>query len=427
MLVIGAGLAGLSCALHLARAGRDVAVVEASDGVGGRARTDFVDGFLLDRGFQVLQTAYPEARAQLDYPPLDLRSFVPGALIYRSKKLHRVSDPFRKPAGAFATLKAPIGSPLDKVRVARLRRRGVRQSIDDLWQRPERATIDELKSLRFSDKMVDSFFRPLFGGVFLEAELTTSSRMFDFVWKMLAIGDCAVPARGMQAIADQLASGLPPGTVRLASRVGSVSARGQSQVATLVDTTELRCRHIVVATEGPQAARLLGAAGTVRDPGSIGVTCMYYAADRAPMSDPVLVLNGEGRVNGPVNNVAVMSNASRSYAPDGRHLVSVTLLGAPARGNDPGARAANESELDQQVRAQLTSWFGGEVKRWDLLRSYRIAHALPLQAPPALDPHERNVRLGAGVYVCGDHRDQASIQGALTSGRRAAEAVIADT
>ena len=413
VLIVGAGLAGLACAVHLTEAGRTVTVLEAGDGVGGRVRTDVLDGFVLDRGFQVLLTAYPEAKAMLDYRALDLQSFLPGALVQLGSQRATVADPLRQPLSLLATAKAPIGSLLDKGRVAMLRQSLVKRSIDEIWQRPDITTLQHLRDAKFSAHMIERFFRPLFGGIFLESELSTSSRMFEFVMRMLADGDNAIPAAGMQTIPNQLAARLPAGTIRLGARVGAVG----DHAVTLLDLGIIEAKTIVIATESSQAAKLLG--DELSDPGSVPVSCVYFAADEPPIDRPFIVLNGDGASGGPVNNLCVPSLVSKAYAPNGRHLIGASVLGTH--------RAPDNVSLETAVTAQLTSWFGSQVAKWDHLRTYHVPNAQPRQTPPALSEIERSVRIRPDVYVCGDHRDQASIQGALTSGRRAAEAVLADT
>jgi phytoene dehydrogenase-like protein len=226
---------------------------------------------------------------------------------------------------------------------------------------------------------------------------------------MLAGGPAAVPALGMQAIPDQIAGRLPAGSVRLGVRVVRV---GDREVG-VEGGESVRTRAVVVATDGPEAAKLLG--GEVPDPGSNGAVTLYYAADRPPVPEPILLLDGEG--DGPVNHAAVVSNASPAYAPPGRALIAASVVGVPPD---------DDAELDRKARAQLAGWFGPDVLRWRLLRAYRIPHALPDQTAGKLDPWQRPVRLRPGLYVCGDHRDNGSIDGAMTSGFRAAQAVMED-
>ena len=404
VVVVGAGLSGLACALHLSDAGVPVRLLEASDGVGGRVRTDVVEGFQLDRGFQVLLTAYPETRRVLDYAALDLRPFLPGALVRRGGRFHELSDPWRRPSRVIGTLFSDIGSFGDRLRMARYRARVRAGSLRELLDRPETTALERLRGEGFSEPMIDAFFRPFFGGVLLDRGLSASSRMLDFVFRMMAEGDVALPAAGMGAIPEQMARRLPEGTVRLGTRVASVTPRE----VRLESGESIAAPAVVVATEGPEAARLTG---RLTAPASRSVTALYFAAPHAPIQEPILILDGDG--NGPVNNLCFPSQASPSYAPGEAALVSASILEGP---DDPAV-------LESEVRTQLAGWFGAAVQGWKLLRIYRIAHAQPDQSPPALRPVERPVALAPGLFVCGDHRDTASLHGALLSGRRAAEAV----
>lgn len=406
VIIVGAGLAGLRCAGMLEQRGIPWLLLEAQDGPGGRVRTDYVDGFQLDRGFQVLLTAYPEAQAALDYDALDLHAFEPGALIRLPDGFTRVGDPLRRPGSAVATLRAPIGRVADKLRVARLARRLRALSLDEVWRRPERTTREALAAYGFSSTIVERFWRPLLAGIQLDASLATSSRMFEFVVKMLASGENALPAAGIQAIPDQLAGQLTPGRIRYGTTVVAVDPDG----VWLEDGEQVRGQQVVVAVDGPTASRLLPA---VPAPASNGVGCLYFAAERPPLDAPILVLNGEG--TGVVNTMCVPSVVAPTYAPAGVSLVSVSVL--DGGGRDTGA-------LEGAVRDQLRSWFGRRVDTWRLLRRYDIAHAQPQQRPPALATPERTIEFD-GVYCCGDHRDNASLNGALRSGVRTAAAVAA--
>lgn len=421
VIVVGAGLAGLAAARELQAHGVSVLVLEGSDGVGGRVRTDVVEGHLLDRGFQVMLTAYPEARRLLDYTALDLRPFEPGALVYLDGSLATVSDPFRRPLQAFATARAPIGSIGDKARIAKFRYDIGRTTVEDIWAKPEFRTSERLGHLGFSQTMIERFLQPLFSGISLDADLSGSSRMFDFVFRMLGEGDNAVPAHGMGRIPLQLASKLDKETIRMHTKVSSIA----DGVVATEGSDGLTASAIVVATEGPAAARLMSTAGiSMTPPGSQPVSCVYFSTSKSPVDSASIVLNGMGRSNGPATNVAVMSKVSAAYAPPGRHLVAISVLGG-VDGHDSGAAHAvhlEDEKLVASVREQMAEWFGAEVKDWDHLRTYHIAHAQPSQE--SLSPHEREVALGKGVFVAGDHRDQASIQGALRSGTRAARAVL---
>jgi phytoene dehydrogenase-like protein len=401
VVVVGAGMAGLACATHLVRRGVDVVVLEGSDAVGGRVRTDVVDGFRLDRGFQVLLTSYPELPQVLDVAALDLRKFEPGALVRYEGRFHRVVDPWRRPFRALASVFSPIGSLADKRRIGALRGDVVDVGYDDLLARPETSAAAHLAARGFTPSAVDRFFRPFFGGVFLERALSTSSRLLEYLFRAFALGDATLPAQGMGAIPQQLAARLPAGCVRTGARVEAV-APGR---ATLSTGEPVGASAVVVATEAPEARGLLH----LDTPEMRGVTCLHFAADRDPVSEPVLVLNAEP--GGVVNDLAVLSAVAPGYAPAGAALVSVTVLGSGA--------------VDvEAVRAELGRWFGDEVRRWRLLRALPIPHALPTFLPPTTPVRPAAVR--PGLYVAGDHRATPSLQGALESGRRAAEAVLAD-
>ena len=257
--------------------------------------------------------------------------------------------------------------------------------------------------------MIDRFFRPFFGGVSLDRELATSSRFFRFVMRTFADGPGAVPAKGMRSIPEQIAAALPADCVRLGQRVARL---GERELST-ADGQALRGRAVVVATDGPTAAGLL--AGDVPDPGSNGSTTLYYAAVRPPVSEPILMIDGTGA--GPVNSLVVLSNVSPEYAPPGQALISASVV---------GVSSDDDAALDRVAQVQMTEWFGKDVANWRLLRVYRIPHSLPDQTAGKLDPWRRPVRLRPGLYVCGDHRDNGSIDGAMTSGFRAAQALMED-
>jgi len=406
VLIVGAGLAGLCCARRLWHQGVRSVILEASDGVGGRIRTDTVEGFRLDRGFQVFLTSYPEAARVLDYGALRLKPFLPGALVRYRGRFHPLTDPWRRPGAAVQSVFSPVGSFADKLRVARLRVRVLKGTVEERFRDPEITTLQALRDNGFSDAMIDRFFRPFLGGIFLNSELFTSSRMFQFVFRMFSLGQACLPEEGMEAIPRQIAAELPPEGVRFGAKVAHVRSTG----VRLESGEELATRAVVVATDAP-AAKLLGEADPV--PGQ-GVTCLYFAAPRPPVERPILLLNGDG--HGPINNLCVPTVVAPSYGPTGESLVSVTVLGTPA----------DAYQLLADVRTQLGDWFGSKSADWRHLRTYRIPFALPRQVPPALNVPERPVRTASGVYVCGDHRDNASINGAMVSGRRAAEAVLED-
>ncbi|KAG2482905.1 hypothetical protein HYH03_018187 [Edaphochlamys debaryana] len=414
VIVIGAGIAGLSAAVELQKAGASPLVLEASDGVGGRSRTDVVDGFLLDRGFQIFLTGYPECQTALDYEALQLQPFYAGALVWSGGAFHRVADPLRHFTDGLASLPNPIGSVGDKINVGIFRLKCLLGSLDEMLARPETTTLERLRAEGFSESIIDQFFRPFLGGIFFDRQLRVSSRLFEFVMRMLATGANCLPAAGIGAMGTQLAAKLPKDAVCLGARVDSVSGKS----VRLADGTALTARRgVVVAVEGPEAGRMLGGAmqstPSKPEPG-VGTCCLYFKAAKPPSPEPILYLNGQE--GGIVNNCCFPSTVAPSYAPPGQTLVSVSTIGT----HDDLSDAA----LEAAVRQQLAGWFGaGEVAGWSHLRTYRIPFAQPNQAPPT--NFSRPVALGGGVYVCGDHRDSATFDGAVKSGRRAAAALLA--
>lgn len=399
VVIIGAGLAGLACARHLHEAGRRFIICEAADRIGGRVATDVVEGFRLDRGFQVLLTAYPEARRLLDYDALDLRRFYPGALVRHGGKWHRVADPFRHPIDGVRGAFNPIGSFTDKLRVGWSRLRG----FDFSNHEPEKSTLEALRDEGFSESMIERFFRPFLGGVFLENRLDTSVRKLEFVMRNFARGDTAVPARGMAEIPRQLAKPLPASAIRLHTRIEAIDADGVH----LTGGGFIAAKAVVIATEADGAARLLGLGKSSAS--SNGVACLHFTAPNAPVREPILLLNGEG--TGPINNLTVLSTVAPDYAPPGRHLISISVV-------DPEAAVA--TDLDARVRHQLAGWFGPAGESWELLRIDRIPHAVPSQRTVP----EKPARLRKGLYQCGDHCGIASLNTALATGTAAAAAVL---
>jgi phytoene dehydrogenase-like protein len=406
VVIIGGGLSGLTCAKELHATGVEFLLLEASDGVGGRVRTDKMNGFLLDRGFQVLLTAYPEAIRHLDYDALQLQAFEPGSLIRTNDAFHRMSDPWRRPQHALQTAFAAVGSLMDKLRIGRLRWSAGRGSLDSVFERPDRTTEEELRELGFTENMVNQFLRPFLGGVFLDHDLQTSCRMLYFVFRMFSQGDTALPARGMGQIPKQLAAGLPDGCIRMNSPVSTID----SKRVTLQNGEAIPASAVVVATEQSEAARFLPELSTQRT--ARPVHCVYFSAPEPPIVEKMLVLNGTGR--GLVNNLCVPSQVASQYAPDGQSLVSATVLKTNVDG----------SQLQSLVKSQLREWLGDAVDAWEHLRTCRIAQALPNQTSPAFDPPVHPTKLRDHLYVCGDYRTNGSINGAMQSGRLAAEVIL---
>lgn len=409
VVVVGAGLSGLAAARHLRRSGVDVLVVEGSDAVGGRIRTDVVDGFRLDRGFQLYNPAYPEGRRVLDYYALDLRTFVAGARVVlrpRGRRhVARVADPRREPSWAISSLVARLGSPVSTTRFGAYAASRALRSPDSLRAEPDITAAEALRRAGADRQLMERLLRPFLSGVFLESDLTTSRRFLDLVLRSFVRGTPGVPALGMQRIPEQLAAGTE---IRTDTPVAQVSSRS----VTTADGGTLAADAVIVATDPATAQRLVPG---VRAPAPRSVTTWYYRPDGDParLADGEAVLTLDGARRGPVINTVVLTHAAPEYAPPGSALVSASAL---------GVRPSSAHEV--AVRDHLGWLYGVPTSRWELIATYPIPYALPAMPVP-LDMR-RPVRTPSGVYVAGDHRDTSSIQGALVSGRRAAEAVLDD-
>jgi len=404
-LIVGAGLAGLAAAIPLHEAGWRILLVDKSNKVGGRLRTDLVDGFRLDHGFQVMLTAYEECQALLDYEALKLGRFDPGALLWTGEKLEVVADPIRSPSLILPTLRSSVGTFFDKLRIAKLKHQLSKKTIDAIYEMPESSALQSLKKRGFSSSMIEGFFRPFFRGIFLEPELRSSNRMLDFVFKSFGQGYAALPNEGMASIPKQLSQRLPDHAFLLGQAVEALLPQGVMTQS----GQELRAKHIILATDMSEASRLSSA---VNDRSWNGTRCYYFEATQSPLSLPMIALNASGR--GVIESVCVPSDISPGYAPSGRSLICVNSGG--------------NSELNQTaIEEELLRWFGASVEGFKFIRSYSVPQALPRQEPGDLAFGKAALRDDQGVWLCGDHRFSSSIEGALKSGRLVAEALLQES
>ncbi|MGW4609157.1 NAD(P)/FAD-dependent oxidoreductase [Streptomyces sp. NPDC004532] len=447
VVIVGAGVAGLAAAHRLTSAGVSTAVLEAAHCVGGRMSTEKVDGFRLDRIGQLLSTSYPELGLTPGLDTLVLRPFAPGVLVHSEGRHHRASPPptgggaggargalnavralasapltSSTPraglgaAGARAALSratgsrtavsrpaAPLGSAVDQARLAAALARIAATPVERLLARPESPARHALTDRGLPARTVDGFLRPLLAALLCDPELTTSSRCTDLALHAFARGRLCLPEGGAEVLPELLARALPPDTVHTGVRVTSVSTTS----VTTADHGELRCRSVLLATDAHAAAELLPG---LRVPGFHPVTVVHHTTDEPPSTGASLLLDADR--DGPVSHTAVVSLVDPSRAPAGRALISSTVLGTPP------------DDVDGAVRAHLARLHGTSTTRWETLAVHHTARAVPAMRPP----HDlrRTVRLLAGLYVCGDHRDTSTVQGALHSGTRAAKAVLAD-
>jgi phytoene dehydrogenase-like protein len=399
VVIIGAGLAGLSCARVLHEHGIGFTLLEKTDRPGGRIKTDLVAGYLLDHGFQVLQTGYPDISNYLNLQELKLSSFPSGVAVRFKNNFHVVADPRRHPSNFYSTLAAPIGSVGDRFKLLKLAGALARKPMEHIFDGPEESTIDFLVNWGFSERFIKSFFTPFFSGACLESSMQGSSRVLKYVTRLFATGDAALPSDGMGAIPSQIAAALPAQSIRYNQEAVKV----EEGLVTLSDGSKIEAHHIVVAVSQPVCARLLDFNAPVE---SVAEACVYFGSDwHPPIKDPFLVLNGEG--SGPINNIAFPSLVAPTYAPPGKTLIAAVVL---------GDEFVHNQDLVNLVRQQLTGWFGAEVKDWEHLKTLTIDHALPGQRPPTSNPYQIPQPYSEGIRICGEHQSLPGLLWALMSG-----------
>ncbi|WP_209020560.1 FAD-dependent oxidoreductase [Nocardioides sp. 1609] len=407
VVVVGAGLAGLRCALELELAGLDVVVLEAADAVGGRIRTEAVDGFLVDRGFQLLNPAYPELEGVVDVAALGLQPFGAGVVALADGPAHlRLGHPLHAPGLLGSTLLAGGRRPGQVAGILRWARplatpRRHRPLAEVLARRPDRTRREALDRAGASGvlrRAVDRFL----AGVLLEDDGSTADDYAQLLLWMFVRATPGLPREGMGALPHQLASRLARPVV-LDTAAEAVSGRRVRTAG-----TTYTARAVVVATGGEEAAGLL----RTEVPRTRGVTTAWWSAPERRPTHGLLHVDARTEPGGPVVNCAVVSDAAPSYAPSGRHLVQASALLAPGRATSEDALRRHAAEI-----------LAVDPAGWELVARHDVARALPAQPSPF--SARRPVALGDGRFVCGDHRDTASIQGALVSGRRAAAAVVA--
>ena len=404
--IIGAGISGLTAAVYLHKNGFPIQILEASDRVGGRIKTDLVDGFRLDKGFQVLLTEYPETKAILDYEKLNLKRFLPGATVLYDDGQFEIADPFRRPSALFATIFAPVGSFKDKLNTFFLKNKLVKISIPKIFNQQEQTTQNQLQKYGFSDKMIERFYKPFFSGIFLESNLTTSSNMFDFVMKMFSEGDAALPELGMEEIPKQLLAMLPENSVIYNTKVTKIDGHKITTYNNEVFETE----KIIIATEAVGFAKNYISETKTK---SQQVTNVYFEAKIAPTKKAVVVLNASKNRKW-VTNLTVMTNISSKYAPEGKILIAVSHNGIPE---------IDDATLSENMKTELKTWYGNQVDGWKILKVYRISYALPNQDSVRNELLTSDIQINDNLYICGDHLLNGSINAAMKSGRLVAELI----
>ncbi|PTB96198.1 amine oxidase [Marivirga lumbricoides] len=408
IIVIGAGLAGLVAAVELEKAGFNPVIIEADDRIGGRVKTDKVNGFLLDHGFQVLLTAYPEAAKYLDYEKLDLQYFNPGALVLNREDAYRISDPLRQPSRIIEMMFSQVGSFSDKLKIFKWTRALKATTVEQIFKKKETTALQFLKKKGFTNVMIQQFFQPFFGGIFLENELNTSSRMLEFVFKMFGEGYAALPAKGMGAIPEMLAAQLSTTEIMLNQKVEKIGLKSVE----LENGKRIAADAVIIATNPEKLVPQLK--DQFEDWQS--VLNLYFESDITPIDEALIgLVPDEGML---INNFCVMNKTAENYAPAGKYLLSISVN--DTQGKDD---AAVQQEVIRELKELVPELAQAEIRH---LKSYLINKALPKIDDYQYSMKPSNSKIQEGLYLAGDYLLNGSINAAMLSGRLAAYAVYED-
>ncbi|MDT0620638.1 FAD-dependent oxidoreductase [Croceitalea vernalis] len=398
--IIGAGISGLVAAKTLEENGYTATLLEATGEPGGRVKTATIDGVPFDHGFQVLLTDYPQAKKHLSYDALNLHYFKPGALIFKDGKTERIGDPLRDRSAFWPTLSASIGSLGDKFRIYQLTRKLKAKSIAQIFATEEQSTSDYLKAYGFSEAIIHNFFKPFFTGIFLEEELNTSSRLFEFVFKMFGEGYAALPAKGIGAMAGQLVGNLTQSDFQYETEVSKVSAKEVH----LKNGKKLRA-DIVISTLP------LDTNGQITTQKVAWKSCdnLYFTVEKPTFETGTIGL--VANTNCLTNNLYYLFEQQQN----GDAVLSVTVVKKHQK---------NEAELVEAVVQELKKECGIQVKTF--IKNYHIQQALPDIKNLSMEPSSSSIKHPLGIYMAGDHNLSGSLNAAMASGEAAANAVISD-
>lgn len=401
-IIIGAGVSGLVAAIELEKAGYAPTILEATDRVGGRVKSDDLNGFPADHGFQVLLTEYPEAQHYLDYEKLDLINFLPGSVVFKKGKMEKIGDPMRDVSFLWPTTFADVGSVNDKRLILQLSLVLKKKSIEDIFAAPEITTIAYLQDYGFSEEMIGDFFQPFFAGIYLEENLETSSRMFEFVYKMFGNGYAALPRKGMQAIPDQLADQL----IRTTIRFKAVVNRIEDHQIYLESGEVLPAEQIIIATDPSPFFIKKDLKPTAWK------SCynLYFQTPKSLLKDPIIgLLPGKETM---VNNFHYLNDVYGNKTEKNTAILSVTVV----KNHELPA-----AEMVQQVKTELATHC--RIETGELLKMFHIKKALPQVSDLTYQPSETRVKLAPGILCCGDYLANSSLNAAMASGRVVAKLV----
>ncbi|MFQ3182429.1 MAG: protoporphyrinogen oxidase [Polaribacter sp.] len=400
--IIGAGISGLIAAQILENHGYHPTIIEASSTVGGRVKSDIVNGYVLDHGFQVLLTSYPAAKKYLNYKALNLQKLLPGAMLFKNGKTQTIGDPLRSLSLLFPTLLSSVGTLSDKVKILKLNALLKKKKLAVIFQTEEKTTLQYLKDIGFSDEIINDFFKPFFSGIFLETELETSSRMFEFVYKMFGDGLAVIPKNGMQAIPDQLKSNLKNTTFKFNSPVKEVKDKN----IILEDGSMLESNITLIATD---ASALIS---NLKNQETLWKSCdtLYFETNKKVINKPLIGLVSDE--NALVNNIFYHTSVATSNKTE-KELLSVTIV---------KKHQLNEKDLIEKVAEELHAKCG--VSNLTFLKRYQIKKALPKLTNLQYEISSTETELKSTLFLAGDQLLNASLNAAMIAGERSAMGII---
>jgi protoporphyrinogen oxidase len=400
--IIGAGISGLIAAQVLENYGYKPTIIEGSNSVGGRVKSDLVEGYLLDRGFQVLLTSYPAAKKYIDFDALEIQRLLPGATIFKNGKSQTIGDPLRSFSLLFPTLFSSIGTFSDKLKILKLNVLLKKKEIDTIFKEDEKTTLQYLIDVGFSEEMIQTFFKPFFSGIFLEPNLDTSSRMFEFVYKMFGEGLAVVPKAGIQAISNQLKDNLKNTKILLNSEVESVKNKG----IILKDGSEIESDFTIIATEASQLVANLNNQETHWK------TCdtLYFETTDRIISRPLIGLISEE--NSLINNLFYHTSIQTTTKGKGE-LLSVTIV---------KNHSLSEKQLIEKITEELEDFCG--ITNATFIKRYQIEKALPKLDNLQYEISSTETKLTSSIFLAGDQLLNGSLNAAMIAGERAAMGVI---
>ncbi|PQV48343.1 protoporphyrinogen oxidase [Jejuia pallidilutea] len=399
IVIVGAGVSGLIAAQQLEKYGYSPVIYEADKRVGGRVQSDEVEGYVLDRGFQVLLSAYPMAKQYLDYKTLNIKSFVSGSYIFKNGEQLCIGDPLRDISLLWPTIFSKVGLFSDKLKVFKLRQILKKKTIDAIFKDEEVTTLQYLQRFGFSEAIINSFFKPFFTGIFLETELRTSSRMFEFIFKMFGEGEAVIPKKGIQEIPNQLLSKLKQTDVKYQQEVETI----KEHTLVFKDASKVTFDYCIVATEA--SGIIPNMANAVN--GWKSTQTLYFEVDASMVFKKHMI-----GLLAATDDVLVNSISFPHTKNTPNKLLSVSVV---------KQHSFNEFELIKRIAEELKSYFNITIIKH--LKTYNIKKALPNLDTVAYSVYPSETQLTNSIYLAGDTLLNGSLNAAMVSGELAAKAI----